>query len=78
MNKMVPELEGMCEAQRKKLLQIAARIIPNISAEDLLQPQDYPDLELHPEFRYEEGILAGLETALAMVYACESEANNFL
>ncbi len=73
MSRMVQELERMREAQAKKLLSIAARIIPNISQEDLLQPQDYPVLEEHPEFRYEEGVLAGIESALALLYALEKE-----
>lgn len=74
---MVHELHSMCEAQRTKLLKIAQRFIPNISVEDLLQPQDYPELENHPEFRYEEGILAGLETVLAMLHSQKATELHF-
>lgn len=73
MNKMVQELERMVEQERKKLFQLAKRLIPHITPDDLLQPQDYPELELHPEFRYAEGILAGLETALSALYAMQKE-----
>jgi len=29
----------------------------------LLQPNDFPELENHPLFRYEEGVLEGILTA---------------
>ena len=57
-------LEEMVRQQRLKLLQVAKRIVVHVTSDDLLQPQDYPALELSPEFRYEEGILHGLESAL--------------
>lgn len=49
--------------QRKKLLACGRRIVPTLTSEDVLQPNDYPELENHPHFRYEEGVLAGLMTA---------------
>jgi hypothetical protein len=30
-----------------------------------MQPNDFPELENHPFFRYEEGVLEGLQSALA-------------
>lgn len=56
-------LEEMIEAQKKSLLNMGRRIVPTLTPEDLLQPNDYPELENHPVFRYEEGILAGLLSA---------------
>lgn len=55
--------EEMVEHQRKKLLEFGRRIIPSLTMDDLLQPNDYPELEFHPLFRYEEGVLEGLLTA---------------
>jgi hypothetical protein len=43
------------------LLNLARELSPHLTPDDLLQPQDFPELELNPSFRYEEGILAGLE-----------------
>lgn len=60
-------IEEMIEDQKKNLLQMGRRIIPTLTPEDMLQPNDYPALENHPHFRYEEGILAGMlsvQTAL--------------
>lgn len=53
-------LHEMITLQKKKLLNLAQTIIPRITEEDLLQPFDYPTLENHPYFRYEEGYLAAL------------------
>ncbi len=49
--------------QRKKVLNCAQRIIPHLTEDDILQPNDFPALEMNPHFRYEEGILEGLMTA---------------
>lgn len=56
-DKMVQEI---VDQQNRKLLAQGRRIVPTLTPEDMLQPNDYPELENHPEFRYEEGILAGL------------------
>ena len=61
-------LEELIEGQKANLLSIARRILPHVTADDILQPNDFPELENHPSFRYEEGILDGLlvaQTALA-------------
>lgn len=58
-------LEEMIVQQRKNLLSIARRVFPHLTPEDILQPQDYPELNFDPDFRYEEGVLVGLESALA-------------
>ena len=66
-------LEKMVETQRKKLVRVANRVLPNLTWEDLLQPQDYPELENHAEFRYEEGILDGLRVAKTALLASWQE-----
>ena len=58
-------LDEMIEAQKAKLLHIAKRLVPHVTGDDILQPQDFPELEQHPEFRFEEGYLMGLESARA-------------
>ena len=55
--------DELIEGQQKKLFAFAKRIIPHITMDDLLQPNDFPDLEQQPLFRYEEGVLEGLLTA---------------
>lgn len=55
--------DELVEAQREKVKRCSDRIVPNLTADDLLQPNDFPELENHPHFRYEEGVLEGLLTA---------------
>jgi hypothetical protein len=54
-------INELIEAQKGKLLASARRIVPHVTPDDLLQPNDFPELEFHPHFRYEEGILDGLQ-----------------
>jgi len=56
-------LDELIEENKEKLLALGRRIIPTLTSEDMLQPNDYPELDNHPSFRYEEGILAGLQSA---------------
>lgn len=66
-------VEVMVEKQRASLLKLGRRLIPNLTPEDILQPNDYPQLENHPEFRYEEGVLAGLQTVQMALRALHIE-----
>lgn len=60
----IGELMGeLIEGQQRVLFELGRRLIPSLTQEDMLQPNDFPILESHPEFRYEEGVLAGLMTA---------------
>lgn len=67
--------DELIELQRKKLLKFALQIIPNITLDDLLQPNDFPELEQHPFFRYEEGVLEGLLTARIAYLARQKETS---
>ena len=69
---MIKLLDELIEGQKKKLLETARRIVPHVTDDDLLQPNDFPELELHPHFRYEEGILDGLQVARMALLAKES------
>jgi hypothetical protein len=52
-------LEELIARQQARLLEIARRIEPRITADDLLQPHDHPKIASHPDFNFEDGILAG-------------------
>jgi hypothetical protein len=62
-------MQELIDGQRKKLFSSAQRIVPHITPDDILQPNDFPQLEFHPHFRYEEGILDGLQVAYAALLA---------
>ncbi len=59
----------MIEQQHTKLLQLARRLVPTITPEDLRNPQDFRELADDPVFNYEDGILAGLRSAHIAVRA---------
>ncbi len=59
--------------QKKKILQLAKLFVPHIVEDDLLQPFDFPELEMNAPFRYEEGVLEGLLTARMAINASEYE-----
>ncbi len=56
-------LEELIAQQRKKLLALANRINPRLTADDIAQPHDWPELASDAQFQYEDGILAGLLAA---------------
>lgn len=66
-------LSELCEHQKGLLLDFGRKIIPTLTSDDVLQPNDYPELENHPQFRYEEGVLAGLQSAQIAFLASKKE-----
>ena len=56
-------LSEMINLQRKKVLKIAQELGVHLTDEDILNPQDYPELQRSSRFNYEEGYLAGLLAA---------------
>ena len=60
-------LQEMIEFQREKLLKLAREILPDLTPEDLRNPQDFPELIKDPFFNYEDGLLTGyLAVQIAM------------
>jgi hypothetical protein len=62
-----PLFDGMLAQQRAKVLRIAREAVPNIGPEDLRNAHDFPELQAHPTFEWEDGILAGLIAAQVAV-----------
>lgn len=68
----------MIEQQHSKVLQLARRVVPAVTPEDLRNPQDFPQLSRDPVFNYEDGLLAGLRSAHIAVRAelrCSEDAD---
>ncbi|WP_437721920.1 hypothetical protein [Sorangium sp. So ce861] len=53
-------LAAMEEAQRAKVVELARRLIPTLTAEDIRNPHDFPGLD-DPDWHFEDGQLAGIE-----------------
>jgi hypothetical protein len=64
------DLEGLIttmeELQRAKVLDLARRLNPNLTVEDLRNPHDFPELE-DVEWHYEDGLLTGIQSVLTAV-----------
>ena len=61
--------EEMVSQQRRKVLAIAGSLNPRLTGDDVLSPQDFPELADDSRFNYEDGLLAGLLSARIAVLA---------
>jgi len=57
-------LEQEQKRQQDKVAALARRINAGLTAEDLRNPQDFEELVRDPDFNYQDGFLAGVESAL--------------
>jgi hypothetical protein len=55
--------DELIQQQERKLLRLAQELRPNVTWDDLLQPQDLPEVAGDPTFNYEDGLLAGIKAA---------------
>jgi hypothetical protein len=55
--------DELIQQQETKLLKLARELRPNVTWDDLLQPQDLPEVAGDPTFNYEDGLLAGIKAA---------------
>jgi hypothetical protein len=67
-------LAEMVAAQEGKVLALARRIVPHLTAEDVRNPHDFVPLVESAEFNYEDGVLAGLRAAEVAVRAARAAA----
>jgi len=66
---LVTELQ---ELQRSKVLDLARRLHPGLTLEDVRNPHDFPELG-DPDWQHEDGLLVGIESVLAAVRARRRE-----
>jgi hypothetical protein len=62
---LVGEIEAL---QIAKVLDLARRLRPGLTLEDVRNPHDFPELG-DPDWQYEDGVLAGIQTVMAAVRA---------
>ena len=60
---MEREIRTLAAHQLDKVAALAKRINSRLTPEDLRNPQDFPELARDPDFNYQDGMLAGLDTA---------------
>ena len=54
-------LDEMERAQTAKVVALARRLMPGLTAEDIRNPHDFPDLD-DPDWHFEDGQLAGIQS----------------
>jgi hypothetical protein len=54
-------LDQMERAQADKVIELARRLRPGLTAEDIRNPHDFPDLD-DPDWHFEDGQLAGIQS----------------
>ena len=59
-------LEDMESLQTTKVLDLARRLKPGLTLEDVKNPHDFPELA-DPDWHYEDGVLTGIQSVLAAV-----------
>ena len=52
-------LDKMIKHQETKVLKIGRELVPDLTHEDIRNPQDFPELYKDTIFNYEDGILTG-------------------
>jgi hypothetical protein len=54
-------LDQMEQTQSQKVIELARRLKPGLTAEDIRNPHDFPDLD-DPDWHFEDGQLAGIQS----------------
>ncbi|MBL8602118.1 MAG: hypothetical protein JNK72_09345 [Myxococcales bacterium] len=68
-------LEGLVALQEKKVLALARRLKPGLTAEDIRNPHDFTELD-DRDYHYEDGMLNGLQAAVMALRARGREARS--
>lgn len=69
---IVGELEAQHALQKKKVLDLARRLKPNLTPEDIRNPHDFPELD-DPDWHFEDGQLAAIESILVRLRALKNQ-----
>ena len=59
------------ENQTKKVIDLARRILPGLTAEDIRNPHDFPELN-DADWQYEDGLLAGIQSVRVALRAMKN------
>ena len=61
-------LASMEELQARKVIDLARRLCPGLTAEDIRNPHDFPELN-DTDWHFEDGQLAGIQSVVTAVRA---------
>lgn len=69
-------IEAMEENQKQKVIDLARRLKPNLTAEDIRNPHDFPDLD-DPDWHFEDGQLTGIQSVRFALRALSGEVLSY-
>ena len=67
-------LGAMEELQTAKVIELARRLKPGLTLEDVRNPHDFPELA-DPDWHYEDGVLTGIQSVRTALRAHAAKAN---
>lgn len=65
---ILEEVEQLAALQRKKVLDLARRLNPRLTREDIQNPHDFPELD-DPDWHYADGVLTGIASVKSALLA---------
>jgi hypothetical protein len=65
-------LEKMEQLQTQKVLDLARRLKPGLTLEDVRNPHDFPELD-DPDWHYADGVLAGIQSVATALRAMRKQ-----
>ena len=69
------EIHAIETVQTKKVIELARRLRPGLTAEDIRNPHDFPDLD-DPDWQYEDGVLAGIQSVRIALRAMKNRRDD--
>lgn len=63
-------LVQMEELQGRKVIELARRLKPGLTSDDIKNPHDFPELD-DADWHYADGLLTGIQSAIAALRALE-------
>jgi hypothetical protein len=67
--------KGLEQRQAQRVIALARRLRSDLGADDLLNPQDIPELA-DPDWQFEDGVLSGIREVLAAVRAARGPVSS--
>jgi hypothetical protein len=67
---MLAEMEQL---QAKKVIDLARRLVPGLTPDDIKNPHDFPDLD-DPDWHFEDGQLVGIQSVISAVRALQARS----
>lgn len=65
---ILAEITKLETLQAEKVIELARRLKPGLTAEDIRNPHDFPDLD-DPDWHFEDGQLVGIQSVLTTLRA---------